>query len=141
MKYFIIGLGGFVGAISRHLIEKRYIFSETGFPINTFLINIVGSLMLGVVLTAGVARFVRNEKFKLGITVGFISSFTTFSTFTLEAMKLIDGDFTGRAVQYVLISLIAGLFAVRLGSLIGTTIYGHITGGKEIEENALEELE
>lgn len=141
MKHLSVAIGGFLGAICRYVLENIHVPSEANFPINTFIINIIGSFILGLILTIGLERFIKNENARPLITVGFISSFTTFSTFTFETIKLIENGSIIMAAQYALFSLICGLFAVKFGSLIGISINNYITNKEGLVEVAIEELE
>lgn len=109
-----VGLGGFVGAILRYgvsgLILKHF---KHAFPLGTMTVNVLGCLVLGFLMT-----IVEDERHgfppnaRLFVAVGLLGSFTTFSTFGYETVKLLrDGDWKV-AVAYVCASLVVGLLAV-----------------------------
>jgi len=117
MPYLLVGLGGFAGANAR-LIVARLVGSmfETHFPLGTFLINVSGSFLLGV-LGALIAQKMspNSETLRLALGVGFLGAFTTFSTFEFETHELLaDGSWLTAAAN-MFGSLLVGLIAVRLG--------------------------
>ena len=79
-KYLYIGIGGFLGANVRFFIKSIYNGNST-IPFATFMINIIGSFLLALILTLCIKILNRKEHIKLSVTVGFLGSFTTFSTF------------------------------------------------------------
>lgn len=116
-----VGCAGFVGAIARLLVGQfcsRWF--KSGLPLGTLLINISGSFILGwfvVSVSRGgwLANRVDVETIRLTIAVGFVGSYTTFSTFMLESDSLIAKGAIWPAVIYLLGSLLLGLLAVRAG--------------------------
>lgn len=86
LPYILVGAGGFVGANARFLVARAAgALFETRFPLGTFVINISGSFLLGI-LGAIVAQKVMpsSEALRLALGVGFLGAFTTFSTFEFE---------------------------------------------------------
>ncbi|MEO4052368.1 fluoride efflux transporter CrcB [Solibacillus sp. CAU 1738] len=114
MNYFIVGIGGAVGASLRYLICTVIPYSG-GFPLATCLINIVGSFLLAVLLTS--QSLIQNKQLKLLLTTGFLGAFTTFSAFSYETFTLFHTD-SWLAIVYIMISILGGLSA----SLIGTVL-------------------
>lgn len=105
MEYFIVGFGGMLGSITRYLLGKR--ISErfnTIFPIGTFLINISGAFLLGVVST-----IYTNGNLYLLLAEGYLGAFTTFSTFMYEGFDLFQESERKNAVLYVLGTLFIGI--------------------------------
>lgn len=117
-KVLFVGLGGALGSICRYLVA---ILSEKGLPFNfpsgTFIVNIIGSLIIGFCWSYFDRIYISNE-FRLFIFAGFLGGFTTFSTFTRETIQLFKVGEPYHAIGYVLISNIAGLAAVALGFYI-----------------------
>ena len=117
MIYLIIGVAGFVGALLRFYVDSLFPVNLTSgqFPISTFIVNMLGSFLLGA-LTAFVAK---SKYFKpyivTGIGTGLIGSFTTFSTFSLEVMKLIRNGYFKETFLYILLSIIGGVFFAVIG--------------------------
>jgi fluoride exporter len=112
--YLLVGLGGALGAMARYGIGTAVPAPANGFPLATALINIAGSLAMGVLIgvLAKTTPQYQNE-IRLFVAVGIFGGFTTFSSFSIDAITLIErGDFllaTAYIVGSVLLSL-AGLF-------------------------------
>lgn len=113
-KWIGISLGGALGAMLRYLIRGIILIPDAGaFPLNTLLINVVGSFALLLTTVSGI--FTLKPDLRLGLTVGFLGAFTTFSTVCREiALLLSDGSF-GMALLYALSTVLLGLLAAYLG--------------------------
>lgn len=123
LPYLFVGVGGFAGAIARFLVARGVSsVAGTRFPWGTFLINISGSFLLGI-LGAIVARRASpgSEAMRLALGVGFLGAFTTFSAFEFETHALLEEGSWVSATTYMFGSLLVGLIAVRIGILIGRT--------------------
>ena len=121
--YLAVAVGGAVGALARYgldrLIERR---SEAVFPWSTFTINVTGCLVIGAVIAALVDRHRTPLWLRLGLTVGVVGGYTTFSTFAQETLDLIEENHLAVAAAYSLGSIAVGVAAVYLGMLIGRTL-------------------
>ena len=118
--YLLVGLGGFFGANARFLLARAIGATvDTPFPLGTFIINIAGSFLLGVVGTI-VARQLspESESLRLALGVGFLGAFTTFSTFEFETHGLLEVGSWLLAGVNMIGSLVVGLIALRLGVVI-----------------------
>ena len=113
----IVGLGGAVGAVMRYLIGLLPFNPDNGFPIKTFIINVVGAFVIGIV-AALAAKNAMNPKLVLFLKVGICGGFTTFSSFALETDQLLMKGQSLTAVLYVLLSIFAGVKAVFLADKI-----------------------
>ncbi|MBU3915120.1 fluoride efflux transporter CrcB [bacterium] len=89
-----IGIGGFFGAISRYLIASRMsMWLGDSFPFGTLTVNAIGSFLLGFLSRYLLEHLIVNELIRIGLLVGFLGAFTTFSTFSYESVTLLqDGD-------------------------------------------------
>src|SRR5699024_7937936 len=112
-----VGIGGFVGAILRSLISD-VIPQVNGFPLATLLINLFGSFLLVYILTAGVKKWQLHPTVILGVGTGLIGSFTTFSTFSVETLHLIENHAYILAAIYILLSLVGGFTLSFIGFLV-----------------------
>ncbi|MDD6789744.1 MAG: fluoride efflux transporter CrcB [Lachnospira sp.] len=111
MNIIIVGLGGAIGAICRYLITLLPINPGDGFPLKTFLINVIGSFVIGLV-AAFAAKNAMNPRIVLFLKVGICGGFTTFSSFALETEGLLEKGSAGVAMLYVILSLVCGVMAV-----------------------------
>jgi CrcB protein len=116
MKYVTVGLAGAVGALSRHLLGLFLsALLPIDFPLATLLINLTGSMLLGFVSGYGVERGHLPEPWRLPVTVGFIGSYTTFSTWAVDTVLLLESGRVVAALLNVGASLVLGLGAVWAG--------------------------
>ncbi|MFD1064029.1 fluoride efflux transporter CrcB [Winogradskyella litorisediminis] len=107
----LVFLGGGIGSVLRYLIGKWLNSSQTGIPYGTFLANIIGSFLIGIIIGLFIKQQL-NEQQTLLLATGFCGGFTTFSTFAYENhMFLKSGDFTSFAL-YTIGSFIVGFLAV-----------------------------
>jgi CrcB protein len=123
MPYLLVGLGGFIGANTRFVVARLVggLF-ETKFPLGTFVINISGSFLLGVLGTLVAQKVMPNsESMRLALGVGFLGAFTTFSTFEFETHALFDDGSWLTATTNIFASLFVGLLAVRAGIVVAKT--------------------
>jgi CrcB protein len=123
MPYLLVGVGGFIGANARFVVARMIgAWFETKFPLGTFLINITGSFLLGLLGTVVAERVVpSSESMRLALGVGFLGAYTTFSTFEFETLALFDDGSWVTAGANMFGSLLIGLLAVRAGIVVGKT--------------------
>ena len=123
MPYLLVGVGGFIGANARFVVARLVgALFETRFPLGTFVINVSGSFLLGVLGTLVAQKVTPNsESMRLALGVGFLGAFTTFSTFEFETHALIDDGSWLTATMNVFASLFVGLLAVRAGIVVAKT--------------------
>lgn len=107
----IVALGGACGAVGRYLIGLIPVQLQNGFPVKTFLINVAGSFLIGII-AALATKNALNPKLVTFIKVGICGGFTTFSSFALETNQLIGEGHWGTALCYVLMSIVCGVAAV-----------------------------
>jgi CrcB protein len=115
-KLLIIGLGGFIGSISRYL-TARLVDEKLNsvFPYGTLAVNVIGSFLLGLIYMLALRKAGLTENGRLFLGVGFCGGFTTFSAFALENFNLLQQKFLGISVLYVSVSVVAGLLALAAG--------------------------
>jgi CrcB protein len=117
--YFAIALGGSLGAISRYWVStSTYFWLGSNFPYGTLMVNLTGSLVMGFLTVVLVQRFDVSDQVRLGLTVGFLGSFTTFSAFSMDTIHWIENGAVLKALAYVLVSVIACVLGAWAG-LIG----------------------
>lgn len=115
-----IAAGGALGAVSRHFVSGAVSkFAGIGFPFGTFTVNIFGSLLMGLLITLLAHKIDVSNQLRSFLSVGFLGSFTTFSTYSMETVLLVErGDWTGAAL-YSVGSLVVGILALQAGLWLG----------------------
>jgi len=112
----VIAFGGALGAMSRYglgfWISSRW---NQGFPLGTFIINITGAFLLGFLNILFVEKLTISPLWRLGIGIGFLGSYTTFSSFGYEVIMLLERGSLLTAGLYTLLSVIIGFIGVALG--------------------------
>lgn len=115
--YVLVGVGGFAGSIARFVVARGIgALADTRFPLGTFIINVSGSFLLGVLGAIVAERIAPNsEALRLALGVGFLGAYTTFSTFEFETHALFEDGSWLLATTNMFASLFVGLLAVRAG--------------------------
>lgn len=114
----IVGSGSFVGGAIRYLISLAMKGVSKGFPWATLVVNVTGCLLIGL-LWGWLSRSSQMEgSLALFLTVGLCGGFTTFSTFSKEALTLLQGGNVWGFVGYVVASVVVGILLVALGYTI-----------------------
>ena len=114
-QLILVFVGGGFGSVLRYLIGKFLNNSETGIPYGTFLANILGSLLIGLILGYAAKNEALSQNHTLLLATGFCGGFTTFSTFAYENhVFLKSGDFTSFAL-YTIASFVICFLAVFTG--------------------------
>jgi CrcB protein len=114
-QLLLVFIGGGFGSVLRYVIGKFLNNSETGIPYGTFVANILGSLLIGIILGYAAKNEALTENHTLILATGFCGGFTTFSTFAYENhVFLKSGDFTSFAF-YTIASFVVGFLAVFAG--------------------------
>lgn len=119
-KYIIIGVGGFLGAISRYAVGD-WAAQKWGaaFPYGTLIINLAGSFLLGLFLAAATERVLVDPRLRLFFATGFLGAFTTFSTFTYESAELMLNGGRGLGLLNLLASVVLGALMAFFGIWLG----------------------
>lgn len=119
----MVGIGGFVGAIARYWLGS-YIGGKMGtrFPYGTFVINISGSFLIGLILTLLAERAHWNPNLRYLIPIGFIGAYTTFSTFEYETLRTVQDGQIWIAFLNISLSVVIGFAAVWAGVVAGRSI-------------------
>ena len=123
MTLVLIAVGGAVGALSRYLLQG-WVQQLTGdrFPWGTFAVNISGSFLLGVVFALAVDRAILAPEVRVPVMIGFIGSYTTFSTLMLESWRMVEeGDYLfmlGNLVGSAVVGMVAVVAGLAIGRLL-----------------------
>jgi CrcB protein len=123
LKYLVIGVGGFTGAIARFAVAT-WIGQRWGrsFPLGTFAINVSGSFLIGLLMYLLTEKLMVNPQWRFFLVVGFLGAYTTFSTFEYETGKLVkDGEWI-LATLNVVGSVLAGFIALKTGEILAKII-------------------
>jgi CrcB protein len=129
-RLLLIGAGGAVGAVLRYLLAgwvqtlALAVAPNRVFPLGTLVVNVLGSLLLGFLMPALTGVWLVREEWRLGLTVGVLGGFTTFSTFAYESLTLAQGRAAGTTLANILLSNGLGLTAVWLGYRCGVKWLG-----------------
>jgi len=111
-----IAAGGALGAVLRYwtvlAVHNRL---GTNFPYGTLAVNVLGSLLMGFLYIWLLERFVASPAMRGFLLVGILGAFTTFSTFSIETLNLIEAGHTGRALANVLLSVSVCVVAAGVG--------------------------
>lgn len=121
----LAALGGAIGAGGRYLVgiyALRYL--GPGFPYGTFIVNILGALIMGLFIHFLAVRYTGSAELRTLIAVGILGGFTTFSAFSLEVANMIERGNWSLAVIYSLASVIATVLALFAGLYIARQLTG-----------------
>jgi fluoride exporter len=121
----IVGMGGFCGAILRYLVSGgvQKWSRSVDFPYGTLAVNLIGCLLIGMLTRLDELRSLLSPEVRFFILVGLMGAFTTYSTFSNEAIGLINDRRINLAVLYLAGHLILGLGAVMMGRLLSYSIW------------------
>ncbi len=113
-----IMLGGALGAITRYLLSNLvYDWLGRDFPYGTLTVNVIGSFLMGFLMIVFMQKGNIDPAMKLGLLVGFLGALTTFSTFSLDTLTLIQEGVLFRAMLNVLLSVVICVLAVWFGMI------------------------
>jgi fluoride exporter len=114
----LVGLGGSIGSILRYLTQRWVNESyQHNFPLATFLVNVFGCLLIGILYALGEKGNILSPQTRLLLVTGFCGGFTTFSTFAFENMNLLRVGDNFYFSLYAVGSVVLGIAAVYIGSL------------------------
>lgn len=118
-----VSIGGAIGAAARYVLGI-WIIGRIGasFPWNTMVVNISGGLAIGISLTLLTERIIADPAWRLLLVVGFLGGYTTFSSYTFEALALLEAGAWFSAAWYVLGSNGLGLLATYLGIVLARVL-------------------
>jgi len=116
--------GGAIGALFRYLIVVwiTSTYSVKDFPMGTFIVNVLGSFLIGIVAWMFIYR-IDNEALRLFFIVGLLGSFTTVSSFSLETVELLLNAHYIKALLNIIATLILCLFATWLGLMLARNFW------------------
>lgn len=119
----LIGAGGFLGAVVRYFVDGRVVhYTGAALPWGTFFINVSGSFLIGLLFALVTERAVLPADLRGPLMIGFLGSYTTFSTLTLEAWRMLEEGAWVEATANLGGSLLFGMVAVIAGVIVGRTL-------------------
>lgn len=123
MTWLLVALGGAVGTAGRYgLARLATIYPALGMPWGTFAANLLGSFLLGLVVTRTQNRTILGVEAPLVLGVGVMGGFTTYSSFNLETIRLFEEEGFLRAVVYLSLTVFSCLAGGICGLMIGRTV-------------------
>lgn len=119
----LVALGGAAGAVARYVVDGLVV-ERAGplFPWGTLVVNVSGSLVLGILFALAIERDVLPASIRAPLMIGFLGAYTTFSTLALETWRLWETGAGVGAVANAIGSLVLGLAAVMVGLAIGRQV-------------------
>ena len=121
VKIFYLGLFGGLGCVARYMVSG-WVYSLAGrtLPYGTLTVNVLGSLLLGLIMEGSLRSTLLSPELRIGLTVGFLGGFTTFSTFSYETVKLLEeGSLVAAGANILLnvtvciVAAVAGIYLAR----------------------------
>ncbi len=118
-QIFFIAGGGALGALLRYgLTNLVHAYLDRSFPHGTLAVNIIGSFFMGLLFILLTSKFQLDDHWRLGLTTGLLGALTTFSTFSIETLMLLENGWYLKAIANITISVLFSLFACWLGLTI-----------------------
>lgn len=121
--YLAVAIGGALGALSRYIVDRYIEAREFGvFPWATFTINVSGCFLVGLVIATLVDRHETPAWLRIGLVMGVLGGYTTFSTFSQETVDLLDEGRIAMGLTYAVGSVTLGVLGVLVGSRLGKMV-------------------
>lgn len=122
-NFFAIAAGGAIGSVLRYWvsINTHAIFGRD-FPYGTLTVNVVGSLLMGFLFVLFIERWEVDTLVRSAILIGLLGAFTTFSTFSIETLNLVEEGAYTKALANIFISVTSCLCAAWLGVILGRQV-------------------
>ena len=113
MHWLAVALGGALGAMGRYAVTNwAFSILENRFPLGTLLVNVIGSFLIGICYVLIIEKGVLSPEWRHLLMAGFLGAFTTFSTFSLDALNLWQNGHGVTALGYVLLNVVLSLLSV-----------------------------
>ena len=120
MHILFIGVCGGLGCVARYLLSGwTYQLLGRTLPYGTLLVNTLGSFLLAALMIFGLRSALFSPELRLGLTVGFLGGFTTFSTFSYETLRLLEEGSLWQAGANIVLNIVLCLLFALLGAWVG----------------------
>lgn len=120
MQVLAIAAGGAIGSVLRYVVSTGvYSVAGRSFPYGTLAVNVVGSLLMGLLFVVFIDRLSVPEIWRMALFVGLLGAFTTFSTFSIETLNLLQSGDYSRALVNILLSVFLCIGATWVGLRVG----------------------
>lgn len=114
----LAGAGSFIGGAMRYAVSQvPQLTTASGFPYKTLSVNVLGSLVIGMIAAASLRNLV-SEDWKIFLAVGICGGFTTFSAFSIEMLEMLRSGQSFQAATYAAASIVLGLLAAFIGFVL-----------------------
>lgn len=121
--YFLVMIGGAIGAAARYGLTRALAAGQSGWPWHTFIANVAGGLLMGLVAAYVLRSGDAGENIRLFAGVGILGGFTTFSAFSLEMMQMAERGELALAGGYAVASVLLALLALFAGLVFGKAMF------------------
>lgn len=119
MDILLVGLAGSLGAIGRYLIYQfERSFPSHNFPFGTLIINLLGCFIAGLILGFATKALPHHRHYLMLFSIGFVGSFTTFSSLSAETLELLQNQFYVSAAGNIAINFVLGILLVWIGKTV-----------------------
>jgi CrcB protein len=119
VTYLVVALGGVLGALARWGVSLGLPHTPGTWPWATVTVNLTGCLVIGALLAVLLARYPTHPWLRPFLATGVLGGYTTFSTFAVDVVALVDAGRAPLALGYLLLSVLGGLLAVVVGLALG----------------------
>ena len=119
MTYLLAAIGGALGALARWAVSDVLPPSSGGWPVATLLVNLTGCLLIGVLLAVVLDRYPDSPWIRPFLATGVLGGYTTYSTFAVDIVRLVDDGAVVIAAGYLAASVLGGVLAVAAGLALG----------------------
>lgn len=120
----LVAIGGAIGSVARYLVGVWGVkLAGPNFPWGTITVNVVGAFLIGLMVEMIARRFDASSEVRVFIVTGILGGFTTWSSFTLDAVVLFERGDLGLAAVYLLASLIVSFAAIFAGLALGRALF------------------
>lgn len=124
LNIFLVALGGALGSVARYLVSVWSVrLAGPSFPWGTLTVNIVGAFLIGLMVETIARRFDASAEMRLFLVTGILGGFTTWSSFTLDAVALFERGDLGLSALYLGGSLVVSFAAVFAGLALGRALF------------------